>query len=860
VSKHGKIFTIAPGCSVLKSTADYILSLHEKNPLSLAGHIVFLPNNRAILKLEKIIKTQKSPIILPQFYALNDQERLILDFALYQHKGLSSKTLTPFLKKQLIHKLLCHIQKDLSFTQADVLSASLIPTLDELIRGGIPPEALIIGSASSPTASQGTSLLKKVYGEYLKTLSTLSLIDPLEARFNTFKSLGKALCQTEKNILIAGISQHQRDTFAFFDSVKNNPHTTFIIPLTQTINDPAQHLIQRLEVEPSALISSFQEKKNILKISTPNTFSEAKIIAHKVRNAFEQGIKSIGIVVPEEFFKQQLTQELKLHNIGVNDSTALLLKETPEGLFLLKILSFLQKPLWRHLFTVLKNPFINASWVFSFEKNLRKSPLTSLDVQWDLLRNDPQALLLKELKESLQSLPQFLTCLEKTIGEFSPSFFDNDAGQSIHNLLKEIKENTFLFKGFSSYEFLLMMQSAICQQTLLRPRTPYTHEVNIIGMMEARLEDFELLIMTRLQEGVTPRTSPPNPWLSKALQKHLGFTSDEALLALQHQDFFLALQSAPEVILTHSHTTNNGDYTLPSRFLYEIESEIEDLSPITLEKLPSPLPDLATIAPPLHQGYGEPAIPDASIRPKKISITGFKTLLRNPYDFYAKYILKLKKLYSLSEISHSLLFGQILHKALDRAVRNKISFLPEEVDALLSVVKTTFTQEGFSLSPMQTRRVKDFCLWLCNNTHASFISSEVSLESLEGPITLYGTADRIDREHDEAINIIDYKTGTPPSQKSVALGLEPQLVLEALLYKDIQEIPTLTYINILPKAPFAEPVIIKKTEEILSLVKENLPLIFATYLNPEFTFYVNDDPRTSPNFSDYAHLARREVP
>src|SRR6185437_5530544 len=50
-----------------------------------------------------------------------------------------------------------------------------------------------------------------------------------------------------------------------------------------------------------------------------------------------------------------------------------------------------------------------------------------------------------------------------------------------------------------------------------------------------------------------------------------------------------------------------------------------------------------------------------------------------------------------------------------------------------------------------------------------------------GLFRLSGRADRIERRQTGGLAILDYKTGTPPSQKEVDAGLAPQLLLEAAM-------------------------------------------------------------------------------
>ena len=60
-------------------------------------------------------------------------------------------------------------------------------------------------------------------------------------------------------------------------------------------------------------------------------------------------------------------------------------------------------------------------------------------------------------------------------------------------------------------------------------------------------------------------------------------------------------------------------------------------------------------------------------------------------------------------------------------------------------------------------------------------SGALELARPGGLFRLTGRADRIERRRDGGLAILDYKTGTPPSQKEVDAGLAPQLLLEAAM-------------------------------------------------------------------------------
>src|SRR5262249_30631865 len=61
------------------------------------------------------------------------------------------------------------------------------------------------------------------------------------------------------------------------------------------------------------------------------------------------------------------------------------------------------------------------------------------------------------------------------------------------------------------------------------------------------------------------------------------------------------------------------------------------------------------------------------------------------------------------------------------------------------------------------------------------IPGEYELAAPAGPFYLRGRADRIDLRRDGTVEILDFKTGTPPSARQVLVGFAPQLALEAAM-------------------------------------------------------------------------------
>src|SRR5262249_52367393 len=84
-------------------------------------------------------------------------------------------------------------------------------------------------------------------------------------------------------------------------------------------------------------------------------------------------------------------------------------------------------------------------------------------------------------------------------------------------------------------------------------RPPYGGHPRIFmwGLLEARLQRADLMVLGGLNEGVWPALPQPDPWLAPKLRASLGLTGLEFRIGLAAHDFASAL-GAPEVLITRS--------------------------------------------------------------------------------------------------------------------------------------------------------------------------------------------------------------------------------------------------------------------------------------------------------------------
>ena len=137
-----------------------------------------------------------------------------------------------------------------------------------------------------------------------------------------------------------------------------------------------------------------------------------------------------------------------------------------------------------------------------------------------------------------------------------------------------------------------------------------------------------------------------------------------------------------------------------------------------------------------------------------------------------------------------------------------------------------------------------------------------------GAFTLTARADRIERYADGALSILDYKTGSPPTQKEVDAGLAPQLLLEAAMARDqgfgadlAGVTGELVYWHLSGGMDpgKAVPLFKKNPGDIPDAVrdaKERLGELIDAFDQPDRAYLSRPNPGLAPRFSDYEQLAR----
>lgn len=167
-----------------------------------------------------------------------------------------------------------------------------------------------------------------------------------------------------------------------------------------------------------------------------------------------------------------------------------------------------------------------------------------------------------------------------------------------------------------------------------------------------------------------------------------------------------------------------------------------------------------------------------------IPVTALDRLRADPYQFYAQAILNLRSIDALDAEPSPAWRGTAVHAILDAWHKDGAS--PGTLAVTAGVVLDTMSAHPLERSLWRPRLIAAL-EWIDGEVTAlakenrRVIATEIKGEMKVDGIRIHGRADRIDRNADGTLAVVDYKTGAPPSGKQVQAGFALQLGLIGMI-------------------------------------------------------------------------------
>lgn len=531
----------------------------------------------------------------------------------------------------------------------------------------------------------------------------------------------------------------------------------------------------------------------------PDPASEAQAIALKLREALETPGKTAALITPDRQLAGRVSALLARWRIEADDSAGKPLSTTPAGTLLLGIASAAAEELAPvPLLALLKHPLVGGqgderiAWldaVRELDLKLRgprpAAGLAGLDthfgarIQWQSVRPRVEAIdgLLVE-PASLAQLAQSLSNAAQQLA--GDAAWMGAAGRMAAEMLAELQASEAAQGLVVTSDDALPLIRQLLDARAVRPPYGGHPRIFIWGLLEARLQRANLVILGGLNEGGWPALPASDPWLPPKVRATLNMPTLDNRIGLAAHDFASAL-GAPEVLITRARRDAKSP-TVASRFLLRLDAISGGLPrDIPLERLTRVLDDPG---PPEPVERPAPSPPPEQ-RPDKISVTQVDRLKADPFAFYALKILRLASIDPVDSDHTARWKGEAVHKVLEEW-QHLDHCDPDKVRA-----RTERLLEDDAIHPMLRAlwapRLLEAIDWIVDlerenqTTGRRPLAAEVPGETLLAGIVVHGRVDRIDRLPGGGLAIIDYKTGQPPSQKAVTQGFALQLGLLGLI-------------------------------------------------------------------------------
>lgn len=300
--------------------------------------------------------------------------------------------------------------------------------------------------------------------------------------------------------------------------------------------------------------------------------------------------------------------------------------------------------------------------------------------------------------------------------------------------------------------------------------------LQVMGLLETRNLDFDVVNMLSVNEGVIPKNKNSNSLIPYDVRKYYNLPTYNQQQAVYAYHFYRLLHNAKKINLFYNSLSDSSGLGEPSRFIRQIEYELVKKNPkVKLQhfQYKSPIINLKSNIISVDK--------DDTMLKKitKLSPTSISTYLRCSLQYYWKYIMNINCDEVNEEIQMNVI-GSIIHNTLDELYRNfgneivteskflevRNQYLDKCYQNALrnnnfrnGLPKTGFNSIIASVIDTMISRFLDNEHNIVKENSLRILCTEKELSFHLSNVELHGFADRIDLLNDK-LRVIDYKTGS----------------------------------------------------------------------------------------------------
>jgi hypothetical protein len=590
------------------------------------------------------------------------------------------------------------------------------------------------------------------------------------------------------------------------------------------------------------IVDDFSQSKNIQVIGTPKTIGQAKIAGSIIEKIIienpNETLDKVAIVLGEENMLVPLLYSLPSSVGALNITMGYSSKNNPAQILIAKLFKMHTNALSRNaksyvlyykdVLDILTHPLVEPYANTGALVNVINQNNYTFITHHKLMELNPNQsdlflLLFQKWEDGSMAVLETISNLLQTI----KTNLSNDNEEEkitkafVYAIFKTINK---LINYYSKHSHIDKIETlyAIYKQVIDLAEVSFEGEplngLQIMGVLESRVLDFETVIVTSMNEGKFPAGKSMNSFIPYDVKRELGLPTFKEKDAIYTYHFYHLLQRAKNIYLLYNTESEGLDAGEKSRFITQLEVEKQAKHILTHEIYNAVLPETA------YQPIKVPKSESVMIRLKEIAEKGFSpsaltSYIRNPIDFYFQKILRISEVEEVEENIALNTLGTIIHETLEALYTPFIGKFLSESDILgcfkvlddevLKQFKLVYKEgeikKGRNLLAFEVakRNVSNFLKVelesIKNGDAIKILHLEKGCEgilehpSLPFPIKIAGKVDRIE-ERKGVIRIIDYKTGkvektnvTLKSWKDLTKDIKNDKIIQILAYAFMYE-------------------------------------------------------------------------
>ena len=452
---------------------------------------------------------------------------------------------------------------------------------------------------------------------------------------------------------------------------------------------------------------------------------------------------------------------------------------------------------------------------------------TDISSYLEPLHSDVSSLLLSIFKP-FSSVDDFITRILNLIESARDmvSVLEKEYLYRFYNAFTQLQNLNSSRNYFQNIKTLFQFYRRIIANEKLSFQGEPLNGLQLMGMLETRVLDFENVIITSVNENVIPSNNTQNSFIPFDIKVEFGLPTYREKDAIYSYHFFRLLQRAKNIYLIYNTENDSFGSGEKSRFIAQLELMRTDI----VSKLIAPKV-ITEKKEPLEVAKNKLVLERLEELAKKgISPSTITNYLYNPIAFYKQKILRINELDLVEETIAANTMGTVVHDTLEALYKPYINqFLTIEHLDIMSkeykgLVKKHFikhfkngdvtTGKNRLVFEVSNRFVERFLSMekkvLKDKHQIKILGTELELEAIISvpginfPIKIKGIVDRID-EFDGVTRIIDYKTGMVSSGDLKVLNFDDirdfkynkaiQVLLYAYLYSQNNTVGKDTFIE-----------------------------------------------------------------